>query len=247
MPILFIITALFQLTLAIHVAKTGRQLYWIMIIVMLPWIGGVAYLVAEVLPGLRNDPSARRTLRKLGEKINPEKNRRRIEAELQAADTLENRKRLAEECMKLGDFDSAAFLYQRCLTGVYANEANFMLGLAKAQAELGQFAECRETLEKLIATNPGFRSTDGHLLYARSLEQLGETAKALEEYAALETSFPGEEARCRYGLLLMRDGQVADARRVFEAMFVREKTAPSYYRKKEREWLDQARAALKSL
>ncbi len=247
MPILFIATVLFQLALAIHVAKTGRQLYWIMIIVMLPWIGGVAYLVAEVLPGLRNDPTARRALRTFGEKFNPEKNRRRIEAELQVADTLENRKRLAEECMKLGDFDSAAFLYQRCLTGVYANEANFMLGLASAQAELGQFAECRQTLEKLIAANPNYRSADGHLLYARSLEQVGETAKALEEYAVLETAFPGEEARCRYALLLMRDGQASDARRVFQAMLDREKIAPSYYRKKEREWLDQARAALNSI
>jgi hypothetical protein len=247
MPIIFILTVLFQLVLAIHVAKTGRQLYWIMIIVMLPWIGGIAYVVAEVLPGLRNDPTARRALRSIGEKINPEKNRRRIEAELQLADTLENRKRLAEECMKLGDFDTAAFLYQRCLTGVYANDPSFMLGLAHAQAELGQFAECRQTLEKLIASNPDFRSPDGHLLYARSLEQLGETAKALEEYAVLETSFPGEEARCRYGLLLVRDGRAEDARRVFQSMLAREKTAPSYYRRKEREWVDQAKAALKSL
>jgi hypothetical protein len=247
MPILFILTALFQLTLAIHVAKTGRQLYWIMIIVMLPWIGGIAYLIAEVLPGLRNDPNARRALRSIGEKINPEKNRRRIETELQVADTLENRKRLAEECVKLGDFDTAAFLYQRCLSGVYANDPGFMLGLATAQAELGKFSECRVTLEQLIAANPSFRSSEGHLLYARSLEQLGETAKALEEYVVLETSYPGEEARCRYGMLLMRDGRAADAKRVFEAMMLREKTAPSYYRKKERAWLDQARAAMKTL
>ncbi len=247
MPILFLLTVLFQLVLAIHVAKTGRPLYWIMIIVMLPLIGGVAYLVAEVLPGLRNDPNARRALRSIGEKISPEKNRRRIEAELLVADTLENRKRLAEECMKLGDFDTAAFLYQRCLTGVYANEPSFMLGLAHAQAELGQFAECRATLEKLIAAHPNFRSADGHLLYARSLEQLGETAKAIEEYAVLETSFPGEEARCRYAMLLVRDGRAEDAKRVFQAMLNREKTAPSYYRKKESAWLDQARAALKTL
>jgi hypothetical protein len=247
MPILFVLTVLFQLVLAIHVARTGRQLYWIMIIVMLPLIGGVAYLVAEVLPGLRNDPGARRALRSIGNRINPEKNRRRIEAELAVADTLENRKRLAEECVRLGDFDTAAFLYQRCLTGVYANDPSFMLGLANAQAELGRFADTRATLEQLIAANPGFRSPDGHLLYARSLEELGETDKALEEYAVLETSYPGEEARCRYAMLLARNGRAEAARRVFQAMLDREKTAPSYYRKKERPWLDQARATIKSL
>jgi len=246
MPILLVVTILFQLALAIHVARTGRQLYWIMLIVMLPWIGGVAYLVAEVLPGLRNDPSARRALRSIGQRINPEKNRRRIEDQLQVADTLENRKRLAEECMRLGDFDTAAFLYQRCLSGVYATDPGFMLGLATAQAELGRYAECRATLEQLIAANPTFRSPDGHLLYARALEQLGETPKALEEYAALENAYPGEEARCRYGLLLTREGRRDDARRVFQSMLNREKTAPSYYRRKEKAWLDQARAALKT-
>ncbi len=246
MPVLFIVTGLFQLALAIHVARTGRPLYWILLIVMLPWIGGIAYLVAEVLPGLRNDPSTRRALRNIGNRINPEKNRRRIEAELQLADTLDNRRRLAEECMQLGDFDSAEFLYQRCLTGVYASDPHFMLGMATAQAELGRFAECRQTLEKLIAANPSFRSADGHLLYARALEQVGETDKALEEYAALETGYPGEEARSRYVVLLLSVSRAEEAKRVFQSMLDRDRTAPAYYRKKERAWLDQARAAMKA-
>ncbi len=246
MPVLFVLTGLFQLALAIHVARTGRPLYWILLIVMLPWIGGVAYLIAEVLPGLRNDPTARRALRTIGSRINPEKNRRRIEAELQLADTLDNRRRLAQECMQLGDFESAEFLYQRCLTGVYATDPHFMLGMATAQTELGHFAECRQTLEKLIEANPAFRSADGHLLYARALEQLGETDKALEEYSALETGYPGEEARSRYVLLLLSVGRAQEAQRVYQSMVDRDRTAPAYYRKKERAWLEQARVAIKA-
>ncbi len=247
MPVLFVLTGLFQLALAIHVARTGRPLYWILLIVMLPWIGGVAYLIAEVLPGLRNDPTARRALRTIGSRINPEKNRRRIEAELQLADTLDNRRRLAQECMQLGDFESAEFLYQRCLTGVYATDPHFMLGMATAQAELGRFAECRTTLENLIAANPSFRSPDGHLLYARALEQLGETNKALEEYSALETGYPGEEARSRYVVLLLSAGRADEAKRVYQSMLDRDRTAPAYYRKKERTWLEQARVAIKTI
>lgn len=238
---------MFQLALAIHVAKNGRPLYWIMIIVMLPWVGGIAYLVAEVLPGMRNNPVARRTLRSIGEKMNPEKNRRRIEAELAVANTMENRKRLAEECMKLGDFENAANMFRMCLSGVYANEPSFMLGLATAQAELGQFVESRATLENLIKAHPDFRSVDGHLLYARVLEKLGEVSKALEEYEVLATSYPGEEARFRYAQLLIREGRIDEGKRVFLSMLQREKTAPGYYRKKERVWLNQARAELKAL
>lgn len=247
MPIAVVLTLALQIALAIHVAKTGRSLYWIMIIVMLPLIGGVAYLVVEVLPGLRNDPRARRALRSLGASLDPAKSRRRIEAELAHADTLENRRRLAEECLRLEDFDNAAVLYRRCLTGVYASDPNFMLGLAHALFGNRQFAECRDTLERLIAANPDFRSIDGHLLYARSLEALGEAAKALEEYATLAISYPGEEARWRYAELLKTQGRAAEARDVLQTMLKREQVAPRYYRKKERPWLDQARSALKAL
>jgi len=247
MPIAVIVTLAIQIALAIHVAKTGRSLYWIMIIVMLPLIGGVAYLVVEVLPGLGHDPRARRALRSLGARLDPAKNRRRIEAELAHADTLENRRRLAEECLRLEDYENAAALYRRCLTGVYASDPHFMLGLANALFGDQQFAECRDTLERLIAANPAFRSVDGHLLYARSLEAVGEAAKALDEYAILASSYPGEEARWRYAQLLGSQGRAAEAREVLQTMLKREQVAPRYYRNKERRWLDQARSALKAL
>jgi hypothetical protein len=46
----------------------------------------------------------------------------------------------------------------------------------------------------LINKNPDFRSADGHLLYARTLEALGETLKAEEEYQALSSYYAGPQA-----------------------------------------------------
>ena len=122
-----------------------------------------------------------------------------------------------------------------------------MLGLAKSQAAQDKFAECRATLESLIRENPDFRSTDGHLLYARALDSLGDHEQALKEYEALATSYPGEEARCRYGVLLLARERRAEARAVFDEMLARERAAPAYYRRKEKAWLDQARAGLRQL
>ncbi len=241
MSIAFILTLAFQLALAIHVARTGRSLYWIMIIVMLPLVGGLAYLLVEVLPGLRNVPAARRALGALGRAIDPAANRRRIEDLLALADTLENRRRLAEECLRLGDFGNAALLYQRCLSGVYLHDPDFLLGRARAEFGQGQYADSRRTLEQLIQHNPQFRSADGHLLYARTLGELGETAAALAEYAALADSYPGEEARLRYAELLISAGQTAAALQVLDSMLSRSRTAPRYYLRKEAEWLKRAR------
>ena len=241
MPIAVLLTLAFQLALAIHVARSGRSLYWIMIIVILPLIGGLAYVLVELLPAWRQDPAARRAVGALGRAIDPAANRRRIEDQLALADTLENRRRLAEECLRLADFGNAALLYQRCLSGVYQYDPNFLLGRAQAEFGQAQFSNCRNTLEELIKHNPQFRSEEGHLLYARTLAELGETEAALTEYAALADAYPGEEARLRYAELLIKAGEKAQARQVLDTVLNRSRAAPGYYRRKQAPWLKRAR------
>lgn len=247
MPLLAGISLLFQIILAIHVAKTGRNLYWIMIIVMLPLIGGLAYLVVEVLPELRNSPNARRTVRAVADRINPERRRQQIADQLALNNSLENRSALARESLQLGDFVNAERLFKECLTGVYQTDPTFMLGLAEAQAEQAKFAEARQVLEALIAANPNFQSHDGHLLYARCLEALGDTAGALKEFEVLASSYPGEEGRLRFARLLAQQGRRADALSVIQDMQARAKRAPAYYRKKESEWLRAGEALAREL
>jgi hypothetical protein len=39
-----------QLLLIIHVIKTGRNTLWIFLLIFVPLVGGLAYLIVEVLP-----------------------------------------------------------------------------------------------------------------------------------------------------------------------------------------------------
>ena len=98
-----------------------------------------------------------------------------------------------------------------------------------------------DTLDALIAANPKYRSSDGHLLYARALEAMGETAAALHEYETLAPGYPGEEGRARYAQLLLRDGQRDEAQAVFNDIIRRSSLAPDYYRRDQREWIDLAK------
>lgn len=242
MPLFAGVSLLINILLAIHVAKTGRNLYWIMLIIMVPVVGAVAYLVVEVLPDMRNNPSARRTVRAVADRINPERRRQQIADQLAVNNSLENRSSLARESLHLGDFVNAERLFKECLTGPYQTDPNFMLGLAEAQAEQGKFAEARKVLEDLIAANPDFQSHEGHMLYARCLEAQGDHEAALKEYEVLAAGYPGEEGRWRYAQLLHRCGRGSEALTVIADMQARAKRAPSYYRKKESEWLKQAEA-----
>ncbi len=247
MPILVLLSIALQIACAVHVVRSGRPLYWVWILFIGSYLAVIVYVIAAVIPDLRNDPRSRQAARKVLHTFDPERQRRMIQQRLEVADTVDNRRALAEECMRLGDYANAAELYRSVLKGVYATDAAFLLGLAQAQANSEDFAGARTTLDALFSTNPSFRSTDAELLRARVFEAQGDIDKALEQYRALAVSYPGEEARFRYGALLKRRERFSEARVVFREMLARAKHSPRYYRKKEKDWLDSAQRELASL
>lgn len=247
MPVLLIASVLLQFVCLVHMVRSGRPYWWVWVIMLGSYLGVAVYFFTQILPELRHDPAGRRLVRNVRDRIDPEHQRRRIAQQLDIADTVENRRRLAEESLRLGDYANAAELYRSVLKGIYATDPAFLLGLAQSQAGLGDHAGARDTLDALIRANPQFRSDEGHFLYARCLQALGENERALEEYEVLATSYPGEEARLCYGRLLKSLNRPRDARRVFEDMLKRAKAAPKYYRRKEQTHLDAAKQELAAL
>lgn len=244
---IFIISIALQIACCVHVVRTGRPLYWILILLMFSYLAVAIYFFAVIVPEMRHDPRAARGVRRVRQTIDPGRGRREAAQRLNLADTPENRRRLAEEHLAHGEYAEAAELYQGALKGLYRDDPDLMLGLARAQFGLGQAQQCRQTLDALIAANPNYRSHDGHLLYARALEDSGETGKALEEYEALAAGYPGEEGRVRYGLLLKRQGRNDEARAMFDEVIKHASASPAHYRREQREWIDQARRELKSI
>lgn len=244
---LLLLTYAVQIACCVHVVRTGRPLYWVFILLVFPFLSAIIYVIAEVVPELRNSPSARRTVRSVRNHVDPDRDRRDAARLLKAADTPENRRRLAEESLRSGDYAQAAELYEQALKGLYATDPDLMLGLAKSQFGLGDSTRARATLEALIAANPGFRSSDGHLLYARAVEDSADAAAAIHEYEAVVQGYPGEEARARFGLLLKRQGEHARARSVFQEILDRSDVAPRYYQREQRDWIEVARRELAML
>ena len=247
MPVVVILSLALQIGCAVHVVRSGRPMYWIWLILIGSYLAVAVYILAAVLPDLRHDPRGRKAASKAMQVIDPQRRRRELQRRLELSNTIDNRRHLAEECLQLGDYANAQELFQSLLTGMYATEPGFMLGLAHAQAGGGEYAAARHTLEALIAANPNFKSSDGHLLYARCLEELGDIDAALEEYRVLADSYPGEEGRYRYGRLLGRHQRLAEARDVFEAQLRRAKLMPGYYRRKEQAWLKASKLELSRL
>jgi len=247
-PILF--TSLpFQIALMIHALKTGRPWYWVWILLIGSWIGVLAYVAVELLPGFTRSRSVRRAATSVMDKLAPERRLKVMRDQLELAPSLGNRLGLARECLRLGDFQSAEALLREGMSGLFATDADLMFALAEALFGQGRAHDARVTLDALLAAHPNFRSPEAHLLYARCLEAEGLTERALDEFAIVADSFPGEEARVRYARLLKQSAKddpakLDKARALLEESLRRLRLAPNYYRREQSQWAQAAEREL---
>jgi hypothetical protein len=230
--------------LIVHVIRTGRNTLWILAIAMLPGIGWLAYLVAEVLPEFFGSRTARRAKVGVQRMIDPNRDLRRATAEVEISGNVDARRRLGEELFERAQYDEAIEVYRGGLKGVFEYDPTLLAGLAKAQFAKQDFAAARGTLELLAQQNPEFKSADAQLLYARTLEAQDALEEAERQYAAIAPGFPGAEARLRYGLLLKRRGKLQQAQGVLKDLLDGAKLGPAHYRRAQAEWLDRARREL---
>jgi hypothetical protein len=242
--LIFIITLAVQAGLIVHVIRTGRNSLWIWAIALLPAAGSLAYIVVEMLPAIFGSRAARTTKTGLERMIDPNRDLRQAAAAVELSGNVDARRRLAQELYDRGQHNEAIAVYQAGLRGIFEHDPTLLLGLAQAQFAANDFAAARASLERLIQNNPEFKSADGHLLYARTLEAQDALDAAEHEYAAVAPGFPGAEARLRYALLLKRRGQVDESRRMLKDLLDGAKLAPSHYRKAQAEWLERARREL---
>lgn len=246
MPIIAVAVVLLQIACGVHVVRSGRPLYWIFIIVAAPVLGCIVYFFAAILPDLSQSRSARDAAAQVVRTIDPERELRRLTEQFETADTVDNRRMLAEEWLAQGQPAKAIELYEGALTGVHRDDPILLAGLAAAQLAADRAAGAVGTLDRLRAANPSYQSADAHLLYARALEGAGREADALREYQALVSYFPGVEARCRMGMLLERLGQRGEAQAAFKHVVRSLDRAGRRFRQSQREWYELARQRLAS-
>lgn len=244
MPLLAGLALALDAACIIHALRARQPYYWFIIIISLPTIGAAIYFFSEILPDIMHSRAAREAASDLGRVIDPAKQIHDATAALRLSDTAENRKVLAEALCADKRYDDARTLYETALKGAHADDPALLMGLTRALFGLKDYRGVCDTLDRLRETSPDFESAEGHMLYARAREGMGDLDQAVVEYESLAGYFPGEEARCRYGLLLLRLGQVDEARALFEAVVTSIETAPKTYFRAQRDWYQVAKGNL---
>lgn len=232
------------LAVVVHILRTGRSMLWLLLVIVLPGIGVLAYLIVEVLPEMSRGRTARRAKSALIDVVDPARDLRDAQKNLRINDSVDSRRKFADELLARGRPDEAIEHYRAAMTGIYEHEPLLMLGIAKAQFSKNLFTESRQTLEELLTHNPDFKSPEFQLLYARALEGEGSVDKALREYEIATRTFLGTEALYRYGSLLKRSGRAERGNEVLKEVLNKAELSNSAFRRDQREWIDAARREL---
>ena len=244
MELISILIWIMQIALIIHVLKTGVSRFWILILIFMPLIGGLAYFVIELLPQFSGSITGQRAVRSVKQTLNPGAGLRQHEAAWNQSPNVDNSRRYAEALMDAGKTAEAEEIIAGALKGLFETEPTLLLLKARLQFEGDRTAESMQTLETLQEQNPDFRSADGHLLYARALEAEGKISEAIKEYSSVSGYYPGVEARYRLAHCLGIAGKTSAARSEYESILNDAKLAPPHFRKSQKQWLDAVKSEM---
>jgi len=235
-----------QIVLIVHALKTGRPYYWVFVI-FIPGVGPLVYFIVELLPDLVDSHQGRNALRGIKKTLDPSGDLRQRQKEHKLFGSVDATRHLAGELLETERYEEAIQHYESALTGIYADDPDLLVGLATAQFSCEQYDAARHTLDRLIEKNPNYRSPDGHLIYARSVEACGDAEKAREEYTAVVAYFAGAEARIRFGAFLESQGDNDAALSEYREIMTATELAPRHYLKAQKIWINEAKAGIKRL
>ena len=236
---------LLQIACAVHLIRTGRSMLWFLPIIFVPFLGCAAYVIFAVLPDMAGSGSARRFADNVANAADPGRAYREKLRNVEIVGSADARRALAEECIKRGRFQDAVDLYQSAMSGPLGDsDAVLLRGMARAKLLAGDGAGAVEAFEKLKQMEKTAFDADVELDYARALALVGRTDDALSQYERVVPRYPGEEARCRFAVLLKSLGQTDRARALFQEIVKSVRGAPGYYRSRQREWYRIAREQL---
>ena len=240
---LFALSLLFSILLCVHCVRTGREMYWLMIILMFQPLGGLVYAIVHVMPDVFGGTTARRLSRAARETMDPTREHREARIACDEAPTVRNQSRLAAAAAALGKYDEAERLYFEAAHGIHADDPALLLGRANALLELHRPADALAALE-VVSRDPEGRTPTAALAFGRTYEGLGRITEADAAYRQAAERMPGFEGLARYAAFKARHGRKAEAAEALADIDRRLEKLNGTFRKEAKHWRDLAAKAL---
>ena len=213
MPLLGLVHILIAIYFAVHVVRTGRELYWLFLLFIAPMLGSLVYFLAVYLPQSRLEHSLGKAAGAVRRSLDPGRALREAQQAFDLTPTAHNQTQLASAMLDAGMYSQAVEQFDACLRGPFAGDPDIRFAAAQARLANQQPNAAVADLRALRKSHPSFREEQTMLLLAKCLAAAGEHGEAGALFAEAVGRFSGIETRAEYALwaLAQRNQMVADA------------------------------------
>lgn len=209
---LHIIIALF---FAIHAVRSGREIYWLLILFFFPLLGSLVYFFAVFLPDMKSGRlhyGLRKVANAAVSSLDPGRELREAKAAFELTPTAKNQWRYADALLAADKTAEAVAQFEQCLQGPSANDLEIQFAAANAHFKFNQPDKALKLLLAIRQNNPSFRMEAVTFLFARIYALQGNKEAAKAEFEHVVTRFGSVEQRVEYAIWSAQNGDLEMAR-----------------------------------
>jgi len=234
------LSLLFQISLCIHVYRTGRPFWWIWLIMMGSLIGCGLYVLLEVLPGMGGGTATSTPSWLIPKRVVIRRARERLEV----ADTVENRLNLASLLHDRGRVEEAEQVVRDCASGVFRDDPHVVAEVAGHKVAVGKYDEAERLLQQANVKGNRQAARRIELIRARILYGKRNYGEALAAFTALKPVILGEETRYHMAMCHAGLGDPTAATAILEDIMRYYRRGGKLWRRSEKGWYVAARRSL---
>jgi hypothetical protein len=212
------IHVLVALFFAVHVIRSGQQMYWLMILFMFPGLGSAVYFIAIYLPNSRLNHGARKVVTAAAKSLDPGRALREARQAYDYTPTAQNQMRLAGALLDDGNAGEAATTYEACLQGPFSGDLEIRFGAAQATLACGRAAAAVAHLQAIRSANANFRAEQVSVLLAQSLAAAGRQDEARAEFDYALSHHNSFTTQAEYAIWAAGVGDAAKANQLDEEL-----------------------------
>jgi hypothetical protein len=207
---------------AIHAVRSGREIYWLLILFLFPLLGSLVYFFAVFLPDLKSG-RLHYGLHKVANKVanaavtslDPGRELREAKAAFDLTPTAKNQWRYADALLAADKTAEAVAQFEQCLQGPSANDLEIQFAAANAHFKFNQPEKALKLLLAIRQNNPSFRTEAVTFLLARIYALQGNKAAAKTEFEHVVARFGSVEQRVEYAIWAAQHGDIHTANHLY--------------------------------
>ena len=238
------VSLIIQISLCVHVYKTGRPFWWIWLIMMGSLVGCTLYVLLEILPETgRSSPQITKSSWFIPKRVFLKHAREHLDD----TDTLENRLALASLLYGYGKREEAEQVVANCASGIFQDDPDVIAEVAWYKVALGKYAEAEQLISQANTRNNKQARLRIELLKARILYGHRKYDEALAAFTALQPATLGEECRYYIALCHLGLGNAAQATQVLNDIMKYFRKGGKLWRRSQKAWYKAAALKLKEI